>query len=144
MVSESMGHTLLDSSGHGQRWTDAKWFNAPCLQTDNVYCLYIKKGQRMRGLGSLPRYPWMLFLPFKEMCKFLYTTLSLSHTNNCFSLEKPSPGPPEPLLSILQSLSWTELQFLVWTICSLEHSMLHNRLVWCVRRTVCMWIRFVS
>lgn len=30
----------------------------------------------MRGLGSLPCYPWMLFLPFNEAFTSLYTTHS--------------------------------------------------------------------
>lgn len=49
----------------------------------------------MRGLGSLPCYPWMLFLPFKEAFTFLYTTLA----NENFSLQKEeslAKGTPVP------------------------------------------------
>lgn len=40
----------------------------------------------MRGLGALPCYPWMLFLPFKEFFKF-YIPLSLLQmkVNSCKS-----------------------------------------------------------
>jgi len=63
----------------GRRGTDTAWCNSLCLQTDNVRRLYTQRDQGMRGLGALPCYPWVLFLPFKEVFKF-YIPLSFLQT----------------------------------------------------------------